>query len=193
MPVPSDANGAMSSSPRLEGPDASTVDWDHYQVSLTAEAPRRFTVSTAKPVRRALASPAARLLAVVLDNVSFLLIWAAIASTDATFSLDKGNRILFVWFVVGFLVAFSIGQIILLSWRGQTLGRLALGIRIVRYQDESNPGFGHAVVLRNIVPVLIYCIPLIGQVFALIDIFCIFGDEHRCLHDVFADTKVVEA
>jgi uncharacterized RDD family membrane protein YckC len=193
MSAPSESNGDLTTSSRSGNPDLALIDWDHYQVPLTPETTPRFAVSAARPVRLDLASPGSRFMAVVLDNVGFLLIWVALASTDSTFPFDPGKRILFVWLVAGFLVVFSISQIILLSLRGQTLGKMALGIRIVRYRDGENPGFVRAVAIRNLVTFLISCIPLIGQVFLLIDILTIFGNEHRCLHDLMADTKVVEA
>ncbi|HVU32981.1 MAG TPA: RDD family protein [Opitutaceae bacterium] len=85
----------------------------------------------------------------------------------------------------------------LLTTRGQTVGKLLLGIRIVRALDEGNPGFGRAVALRWFVPGLITTIlniiPLLGFVFFVVDSCYIFRADRRCIHDLIAGTKVVKA
>jgi uncharacterized RDD family membrane protein YckC/DNA-directed RNA polymerase subunit RPC12/RpoP len=84
-------------------------------------------------------------------------------------------------------------QVVMLSTNGQSIGKKAVGTRIVNYHDGSNPGFGGAVMLRGFVPGLIGAIPYIGGFFSLVDILCIFGAERRCIHDMIAGTCVVEA
>jgi uncharacterized RDD family membrane protein YckC len=90
-------------------------------------------------------------------------------------------------------LAITIAQMTLLSMRGQTLGKMAMSVRIVDYDNEANPGFRRAVVLRSIVPGLIGAVPCLGTLFALVDALSIFGEERRCIHDLIAGTKVVEA
>jgi uncharacterized RDD family membrane protein YckC len=75
---------------------------------------------------------------------------------------------------------------------GQTVGKRLLGIRIVRVQDDANPGFVHAVLLRSVVPIIIRAIPMFGLGFWLVDVGCIFRTDKRCLHDLIAGTKVVQ-
>jgi uncharacterized RDD family membrane protein YckC len=84
-------------------------------------------------------------------------------------------------------------QLILLCSQGQTMGKKALGIRIVNHEDGSNPGFVGAVLMRSIVPGIIGSIPYIGGFFSLADVLFIFSDDRRCLHDKMAGTSVVEA
>ncbi len=98
----------------------------------------------------------------------------------------------FALLAVGLLVIFVI-QTWLLTTRGQTVGKRALGIRIVRYRDGSPAGFVHAVLLRSWVINLIGLVPTVGNYFPFLDIGFIFGPERRCLHDLIADTKVVVA
>ena len=81
--------------------------------------------------------------------------------------------------------------------RGRSLGKLAMGIRIVRV-DEAPAGFVHAVLLRAFVPAAIQFVlgmvpflPL-GIAFWLADILCIFREDRRCIHDLIADTKVIK-
>jgi uncharacterized RDD family membrane protein YckC len=90
------------------------------------------------------------------------------------------------------LILLSI-QIYLLTTRGQTMGKKLLGIKIVNFDDETNPGFVKAFLLRVLVNGLIGAIPFIGMVYSLVDLGFIFRADRRCLHDYIAGTKVVMA
>ncbi len=52
---------------------------------------------------------------------------------------------------------------------------------------------GRLVFLRYGGPGLIGQIPFLGSLFSLLDALFIFSEERRCIHDHFADTKVVVA
>ena len=99
------------------------------------------------------------------------------------------------YWTIACLAAFAVTvvQWTLLAKRGQSLGKMAMSIRIVRYDDDSDPGFLSAVVLRIWLSGILSAIPCLGQLFLLIDILSIFSEERRCLHDWLAGTKVVEA
>jgi uncharacterized RDD family membrane protein YckC len=86
----------------------------------------------------------------------------------------------------------AIVQIWMLTVRGQTVGKRLLGIRIVRVEDDANPGFAHTVLLRSVIPVILRAIPVFGLGFWLVDVACIFRTDKRCLHDLIAGTKVVQ-
>ena len=141
-----------------------------------------------------LADRGARLGAVLLDCViafgfclpGFIVLWTG-GKDDNTMS-----TIAFILIALGFL-ALAVIQIYLLSTKGQTLGKKVVGVKIIRYADSTNPGFVYACLLRAIVPSLISNIPFLGLIFALVDICFIFGEERRCLHDLIAGTKVVNA
>lgn len=92
---------------------------------------------------------------------------------------------------VGCLILIVV-QVWLLTTRGQTLGKRILGIRIVRFADNTNPGFVGAVLLRAIVPGVIGIVPYLGFIFTIIDYCFIFRDDRRCIHDLIAGTKVVK-
>ncbi|MBS0209493.1 MAG: RDD family protein [Planctomycetes bacterium] len=95
------------------------------------------------------------------------------------------------------LLALGVTQIILLSTSGQTIGKKVAGTRIVLKESGQTAGFVHAFLLRSFVFGLIGSavglIPFAGIVFNLVDICMIFGEERRCLHDLLAQTIVVEA
>lgn len=76
--------------------------------------------------------------------------------------------------------------------RGQTLGKIALGLRIVR-PDGSRVGPGRLLGLRYGVGFLLALVPVLGNVYSLLDSLLIFRESRKCLHDNIADTIVVTA
>ena len=89
-------------------------------------------------------------------------------------------------------LAISIYQWVLLSTEGQTLGKRWMGIRIVKI-DGQPVRFASVVLVRLWVVGLIQAIPLVGPLFGLIDALFIFSSDRRCVHDLMAGTKVIEA
>lgn len=107
-------------------------------------------------------------------------------------AIDAGS------FLLGLLVLASGGfallvvQVVMLSTRGQTIGKRLLGIRVVRYPDASPAGFVHAWFLRNFVRGLIQVLPWVGFLFFIVNCCFIFREDRRCIHDFIAGTKVVK-
>ena len=92
---------------------------------------------------------------------------------------------------IAYLVIFMVINGYLLVTKGQTLGKLALGIRIV---DAVSNGAATAVKilgLRYVLVMLVAAIPIIGGLLGLIDFLFIFREDRRCVHDLIAGTKVV--
>ena len=81
----------------------------------------------------------------------------------------------------------------LLATRGQSLGKMAVQIKIVDYDTGQLLPFGKLVGFRLAPVWIVSQIPIIGGVLGLIDILFIFGEERRCVHDLIAGTKVVNA
>jgi uncharacterized RDD family membrane protein YckC len=141
-----------------------------------------------------------RLGAILLDTfIGCLLLlpgFGLLAAAGVFTHADQPNTpLLIAGFAVtglAFLVLLGI-QIYLLTTRGQTIGKKLLGIKIVNFDDETNPGFVKAFLLRAFVNGLIGSIPMIGMVYSLVDICFIFREDRRCLHDLLAGTKVVKA
>jgi len=131
---------------------------------------------------------AARLIAVVID----LLILAIIDAVVVYFTvqicgitlndlgvLPKGPLVAFLLVQNGgYLVAFTAG--------GQTLGKMALGIRVVPSESTSNLDLGRAF-LRTVMWVILAVPAGLGFVSAVV------SRDHRGLHDRFAGTRVVRA
>jgi len=144
-----------------------------------------------------LAGRGRRLGAAMIDGLILLaLYWLALmAATWAHWYTPEAGRSLWQPMVLPTLAIFAlfcISQGFLLASRGQTIGKLALGIRITRPDGGRVPllrmlglryGVGHAFTI----------IPMLGQIFAIVDSLMIFRHSRRCLHDVMADTIVVKA
>lgn len=72
----------------------------------------------------------------------------------------------------------------------QTVGKAALGIKIVT-MDDRNADFGRIVARRLLPVVLMTMIPVVGSLLRLLDDAAIFGNGRRCIHDRLAGTRVV--
>lgn len=105
---------------------------------------------------------------------------------------DSGN--LTVSLMSGLMNILMVTNVVLLTVRGQTLGKLLLRVQIVRAPDGARAGFVRAVLLRAVLfPVmsfLMYLHPL-AQMLLLLDVLLIFRQDRRCLHDLVADTRVI--
>jgi uncharacterized RDD family membrane protein YckC len=190
IPVtPADGRDSLHARPEEE----IVIDWGNYPAATPGVAPQR--PADDKPARRSveLASRTARVVAVLVDTIVALLPWV-LGLVFLGGPLERPEmRVYRAGGVILASLALAVVQMSLVTVRGQTLGKIALGIRIVDDLDGDNPGFWRAVVLRQVVPGVIGGLPIIGQVFLLADVLSSFGEDRRCLHDLLADTKVVEA
>jgi uncharacterized RDD family membrane protein YckC len=123
------------------------------------------------------ATRGSRLLAFIVDLAVSLLVWlvAFFISEPAIFLIG----------VIGLVVY----QVYLLSTQGQTIGKKVMGIKIVKDDNGQNGGFVTNVLLRTILNGIICAIPF----YFLVDVLFIFREDQRCIHDLIAGTKVVEA
>ncbi len=153
----------------------------------------------------ALASLGQRFGAALIDGVLKMLCWLPTASAlwavlgDQIRSGEQPSTAELMVAMEGvlskslpFLAVLAVVQCLLLSRRGQSIGKALLGLRIVRLANNHQAGFLHAFVLRGMIPWVIEQIPFLGGLFWLIDVSFIFGAERRCLHDYIATTKVVK-
>ncbi|MBU0551875.1 RDD family protein [Myxococcota bacterium] len=103
---------------------------------------------------------------------------------------DSEENLAFGFYIL--LLPFSILQMFLIATRGQSLGKMVVGTRIVMV-DGRDVGFLHGVVLRSWIVGALGFIPILGPIISFIDPLFIFGEDHRCMHDHIAGTRVVEA
>lgn len=88
------------------------------------------------------------------------------------------------------LVLFVI-NCVLLHRHGQTIGKRALDIAILRSNGDRMELWRY-LFMRMLPMGLLGAIPYLGGLVALVDPLLIFGKDRRCLHDLIADTIVVD-
>ncbi len=126
--------------------------------------------------------------AFILDGFVYVILPVILAVvTPLLVHGPGGETVSGVFIVVAILIVF-VYQMVLLIKDGQTLGKKALRIRIVKMDTGENGGFVPNVLLRLIVNGLLGIIPLYG----LVDILFIFRGDRPCIHDMIAGTQVVE-
>jgi uncharacterized RDD family membrane protein YckC len=140
-----------------------------------------------------LASRGDRFVANLIDNFVFVVpAILAIAIATLFFNTGKGRGVAeygFLFAIVGGVAFGCVAQIIAqLQW-GQSLGKRALGIKVIRL-DGRPIELWRLILLRNVV---VQALSQACGVAGLIDALLIFGEERRCLHDYLADSIVVDA
>ena len=172
----------LRTEPRLQPLDLA-LDVDT-PAAVPADAP---TASVAAvPEERRDATIGARVTAVAIDLVILALVDALVVyltmqicgiTIDDFGILPKGPLIAFLLLQNGgYLVAFTVG--------GQTLGKMAAGIRVVASDDAAVLDVGRAL-MRTLLWVVLAVPAGLGFLTA------IFSRDHRGLHDRFAGTRVV--
>jgi uncharacterized RDD family membrane protein YckC len=139
-----------------------------------------------------------RLGAAILDSFIFMLmvympLVAGAAAAGATSQPQSPEAITRAFGVGGLLALVGLViwggiTIVLMKRNGQSIGKKATGIKVVR-SDGSPASLSRLIWLRNVVNWIISIIPLYG----FIDALFIFGESRQCLHDKMADTIVVKA
>ena len=132
-----------------------------------------------------LAGRGSRLAAVIIDGIIYGGSFVFLAISAALLR----DMVFVVFVALAIPVAIFIYQMVLLTKYGQTLGKKALGIRIVKMDTQENGGFVPNVLLRLVVNGLLGLIPF----YSIVDILFIFGSDRRCIHDWIAGTQVIEA
>ncbi|MGJ7902606.1 RDD family protein [Lysobacter sp. 1R34A] len=133
----------------------------------------------------------ARLIDGGLSLMCFLPMFVAVA-IDPESKEPSAIQMAMMGLSVLLLLGLFVYNLVLLNQSGQTLGKRWIGIKIVR-TDGTPASLGRILGLRMFLIALIEAIPCLGGVFALVNVLWIFGEDSLCLHDLMADTKVVNA
>ena len=141
-----------------------------------------------------LASRLSRLIASLVDSLVMMpfaapLYIILIAKYPGSI-LDASHAYRIIWIGIPTLIFFVGINSYFWATRGQSIGKMALGIRIV-HMDGEQATLGRIVGLRILPMQLIGWIPYIGGVISLVDVLFIFRASRRCIHDDIARTKVV--
>ena len=152
-----------------------------------------------------LAGRLTRLAASFLNGLSFLIAAAPmllvpeirneafqLATDEDAGSWFAENLIFLVIVSIVLLLGLLVWNIWLLTLNGQTLGKKICGIKIVR-SDFQKASFGRLFWMRIVANGLLGMIPFLGSLYSLVDVLFIFSTNRQCLHDLIADTIVVEA
>ena len=89
------------------------------------------------------------------------------------------------------LLGFAVMHGYTLATRGQTLGKVLLKTQIVSVKDNSILPLWRIFALRYLPLSAVSLVPVVGNIFALVNILFIFRADRRCVHDHIAGTKVV--
>jgi uncharacterized RDD family membrane protein YckC len=168
------------------------ADEGYAPAAFAGQTPYNWPAAAFTPTALELAGRVHRLGAAILDTLVALvpiffagLLGVAIGSRGAIIAAICLG-------ILGFLGVIVL-QVTMLTKEGQTVGKRALGVRIVHLETGAVGGFVPNVVMRILVPSVISWIPYLGFVFSIVDLLFIFREDRRCLHDLIAGTVVVVA
>ena len=142
-----------------------------------------------------LATPGARLGARVIDFEIISTIWwivfvGILSSLDERHIEDLELDILLI-LTLSPLIGGIIYEVVMIAVRGQTLGKMAVGIKVVRDGTGANPGMAKSLG-RWALPSLILLIPFIGWLVSLLCYISLtWGKDRKGWHDSAAGTLVV--
>jgi uncharacterized RDD family membrane protein YckC len=149
----------------------------------------------ANPDHYVLATLGQRFAGNVLDTlvlvVPLVLTMIPLSALEKNSDGDSAESTLLVGVMGLVMLAIAGVQWFMISTRGQSIGKRLVKTRVVRL-DGSLPGFVHGVLLRGIVGYLPSAVPLVGNIYGIVDTLCIFKEDRRTLRDMIAGTRVVQ-
>ena len=143
-----------------------------------------------------LASRWKRLGGSLLDSFILLGIVFTVAFATGAFNhMDqRGNFSLgyqVFMFILGLIAYLAVNGFLLAKY-GQTVGKKVIGTRIVDFESGEILSVWKVFCMR-LLPVHLLCqLPVAGVFVGLADVVLIFRNNKRCLHDLIAETKVVD-
>lgn len=172
--------------------------------STAAAAPVAMTgqVTLGNGQVRTLASPGKRLVARIIDIVLLVVVMiiigtlgiggtAALGSSGSDAGIGAAIAAMFMT-VLTMIVLTILYEVTLVALKGQTVGKMAVGIRVARADTGTVPGWGKSII-RWALPNLMCLIPLIGWLVGLLTYVSLTWDDRRQgWHDKAAATVVVD-
>jgi len=141
-----------------------------------------------------LATRSSRLGAYLLDVLPvFLIAFGGAIVLPAFGNAGPGEIAHALTVLTGFgMLAIVIVHIVFLHKYGQTIGKRLVGIKVVQ-TNGMRCELWRFFFLRFLPLAILSSIPFIGMFIGLADSLMIFGQEQRCLHDLTANTIVIQA
>ncbi len=161
------------------------ADFNPYQT------PNAYVEDVSDGVDGELAGRGTRLGAVIVDGLVFMIPGAFAGIGFAALRHASGIGVALVAGLIG-VVALVIVNLVMLHRSGQTIGKRVLGVKIVRTNGDRAT-LTRIFFLRSLVPGVFGNIPIAGPVFTIVDGLFIFRESRRCVHDLIADTIVIQA
>ena len=191
MPPPPPDDSGWSSEPPPPPRDPST----HSPLAVTGWA----TMGTGE--RAELASPGARLGARLIDWIIMAIAFVILLVVGIGSAIGAGSTegeeaalSLGVLLLVPLLIA-AIGvayEVTMIALKGQTLGKMATSIKVVRADNGLLPGWGKSIG-RWIIPIVLLFVPFIGWILSLLVYVSLTWDKARQgWHDKTAGTLVIK-
>ncbi len=153
-----------------------------------------------------LATISSRILAVVIDQILFILavlpmmMQAGIDEFSKPLDVAQAQKLAesmppeIAIFTSVLILAVFLVQTVLLITRGQSVGKLLAGIRILDFETKSVPSATNVLVVRTILFNIAYSLPVVGMPILIIDFLNMVMDRSkRSVHDKVAKTFVAKA
>jgi uncharacterized RDD family membrane protein YckC len=119
---------------------------------------------------------------------AFLLLIPYIDTDDDVLSFDPPIGLL-----IGITVTSVLYEIVLVALRGQTVGKIAMGIRVVRIDSGRPPGWSYSGI-RALLPTVAGAVPVLGLFLWLgVYLTAVVTPRRQGIHDLAAGTVVVSA
>ncbi|HAG94693.1 MAG: hypothetical protein CMK83_22450 [Pseudomonadales bacterium] len=159
---------------RFQTPDSNLIDQNEVELQLASRWARL----------------GASILDAIIMMIPLMLVLYLTGFFDQVLEGEEPSMMMnLVMGLVGVVVFAAINFKFLLE-SGQTVGKKALGIKIVDLEGEL-PSVQQHLLVRYAVYFGLGYIPMVGGLLSLVNVLFVFRGDKRCLHDLAAKTMVV--
>jgi uncharacterized RDD family membrane protein YckC len=141
-----------------------------------------------------LASIGQRAVARLVDTLLFAVPGAVLLARYLEIDGDDVSIDAPFWLTLVLAAASALYEVVFIAWRGQTLGKMLLRVRVVQIDDGRIPGVAKSAI-RTLVPTVAGAIPFaLAPVLALgVYLYALVDRRRQGIHDKAAGTIVVHA
>ncbi|CAN5620093.1 hypothetical protein BH20ACT2_BH20ACT2_08780 [soil metagenome] len=131
-----------------------------------------------------------RILARILDALVLAVPAAALLLPQVSIDGDELSVDVPLWVTVALFAMGFAYEVALVAWRGQTVGKIALRIRVARFTDGKVPAPSQAAI-RHVLPAVIGVTPYVSILALVVYVSAAWDPMKRGWHDKAAGTVVV--